>query len=365
MAVAARPLPWLLIEPFYGGSHRTLVDGLAARLGRPVLLWTLPARHWKWRMRGAALHVAERWRRERPEVAGIFATSLLDAAALRGLLPGEAAGLPFLLYFHEQQLAYPVRVRDARDEHFAWTNVQSAAAADRLLWNSAYNRDSFLAALPALLARLPAPRFASLPATLAARSQVLPVPAELAALAAAPRPPRGEVPRLLWNHRWEHDKGPEEFFAALIALAAEGFAFEVSVLGQRFRAAPAAFAAARAALGERRLRHWGYLESRADYARALLEADLVVSTARHEFQGLAVLEAAAAGCLPLVPDALAYAETWPAERRYPPGQLLPALRAELAAPERWAAEAAVCRQRALAWDWGALLPRWQAVFAAP
>ena len=362
--MAARPLAWLLIEPFYGGSHRSLVDGLSERLGLPVLLWTLPARHWKWRMRGAALHFAERWRRERPQVAGIFATSLLDAAALRGLLPPEAAALPFLLYFHEQQLAYPVRIPDPRDAHFAWTNVQSAAAADRLLWNSAYNRDSFFAALPPLLARLPAPRLAHLPAALAARSQVLPVPAALAALAAAPRPPRGPLPRLLWNHRWEHDKGPQEFFAALAALAAEGWAFEVSVLGQQFRGAPAVFAEAKAALGER-LRHWGYLECRADYTRALLEADLVISTARQEFQGLAVLEAAAAGCLPLVPDALAYPEIWPAGRCYPQGELLPALRAQLARPERWDAEAAACRRLALAWDWEALLPRWRALFSAP
>jgi glycosyltransferase involved in cell wall biosynthesis len=361
--VASRP-PWVLIEPFYGGSHRALVDGLVARLDRPVLLWTLPARHWKWRMRGAALHFAERWRRERPQAAGIFATSLLDAAALRGLLPAEAAALPFLLYFHEQQLAYPARRREARDEHFAWTNVQSAAAADRLLWNSAYNRDSFLAALPPLLARLPAPRLAALPAAIAARSQVLPVPVDLAALASAPRPVRGPVPRLVWNHRWEHDKGPEEFFAALSALAAEGWAFEVSVLGQQFRAAPAVFAAARTALGDR-VRHWGFLPEREDYRQALLAGDLAISTARHEFQGLAVLEAAAAGCLPLVPDGLVYPEIWPASRRYPAGQLLPALRAQLAARETWAVPAAACRQLALAWDWSALLPRWQALFTAP
>ncbi|MCB9513727.1 MAG: DUF3524 domain-containing protein [Candidatus Latescibacteria bacterium] len=81
--------PWILIEPYYGGSHRHLIDGLVARLSGPLRFerWTLPPRRWKWRMRGAALHFAERWRRERPDAAGIFVTSLLDAAALRGLLP--------------------------------------------------------------------------------------------------------------------------------------------------------------------------------------------------------------------------------------------------------------------------------------
>ena len=354
--------PWILIEPYYGGSHRHLIDGLVARLSGPLRFerWTLPPRRWKWRMRGAALHFAERWRRERPDAAGIFVTSLLDAAALRGLLPREAAALPLLLYFHENQLAYPVRVDDRRDEHYAWTNVQSAAAADRVLWNSAYNRDSFLTALPEFLRRLPAPRLPGLVEQLRARSTVLPVPAALAELAARPRAAREGPPRLLWNHRWEHDKGPEEFFAALIALAREGLEFSVSVLGERFAATPPIFDVAREALGAR-VAHWGFLESREAYAEALGEADLVVSCARHEFQGLALLEAAAAGALPLVPDALVYPELWPASRRYPSGQLEGALRTHLLQPERWRGED--CRAAALAYDWSSLGGRWRELFA--
>ena len=54
--------------------------------------------------------------------------------------------------------------------------------------------------------------------------------------------------------------------------------------------------------------HWGYLESRAAYCDALLQADVFVSTARHEFFGIAAAEAIAAGCFPLLPDRLAYPE---------------------------------------------------------
>ena len=42
----------------------------------------------------------------------------------------------------------------------------------------------------------------------------------------------------------------------------------------------------------------------------------MVSTALHDFQGLAMLEAMASGCVPLAPDRLAYREYVPEPCRY-------------------------------------------------
>lgn len=362
------PPAWLFLEPYYGGSHRHLVDGLAERLPIPVELWTLPPRKWKWRMRGAALVFARRFRAEAERLSslrGIFASSLLDAAALRGLLPPAARRLPLLLYCHENQLDYPVRVADRRDYHYAWTNLQSVLAADRVLWNSGFNRNSFLAELPRFVKRMPDTRPRGLAAAVRERSEVLPVPlavTEIEATAAGPEgsaAPRTGPCRLLWNHRWEHDKGPEVFFAALAELAEEGLPFQVSVLGQAFERRPAVFARARRRLGDR-IAVWGRVEERAAYLRELGRADVAVSTARHEFQGLAVLEAAAAGAAPLVPDALAYPEIWPEELRYPEGGLAGALRERIETVGRWRLYDP--RPFARPFDWHVLLPRWRAVF---
>ena len=46
----------IFVEPFYGGSHKQLVDLLKEQIGGD--LFTLPAKKWHWRMRVSALHFA-------------------------------------------------------------------------------------------------------------------------------------------------------------------------------------------------------------------------------------------------------------------------------------------------------------------
>ena len=88
----------------------------------------------------------------------------------------------------------------------------------------------------------------------------------------------------------------------------KGVDFRVSVVGGGdARDIPDVFDRARNQLGDRVVR-WGFQESRADYEAALLDADVIVSTARHEFFGISVVEAVAAGAFPLVPNGLAYPE---------------------------------------------------------
>ncbi|MBZ0113389.1 MAG: DUF3524 domain-containing protein [Thermoanaerobaculia bacterium] len=365
---------WLLLEPYYGGSHRYLTDALIERLPVDFELLSMPPRKWKWRMRGAALHFARQLQAREEELqdkgpfAGLFVTSLMDVAALRGLLPASLRGVPVVVYCHENQLRYPVQVEDKRDYHYAWTNLQSLMAADRIRWNSAYNRDSFLEELPKFLRRLPDARPRGLVGSIKERSKVLPVPLDLGSAHEAKtraerrrgQQRRGPC-RLVWNHRWEHDKGPRVFFKALRQLVDQEVDFEVAVLGQAFQRQPIVFDQARDWLGSRVVR-WGFVESREEYLDVLAESDFVVSTALHEFQGLAVLEAAACGAIPLVPDALAYPEIWPEELLYERGGLATALRQRISHLDSW-------RQRtyssvAEAFDWDAQLLAWHDLFYA-
>ncbi|NQT53795.1 DUF3524 domain-containing protein, partial [bacterium] len=298
----------LAIEPYYGGSHRAFLDGLARHSSHQWSLLTMPARKWKWRMRGSAVAFA---RQLDPPFDLLFATDFLDLAALVGLCPQRLAGVPKVAYFHENQLTYPVADEAERDYQFGFTNITTCLAADRVFFNSAFHRREFLAAADALLRRMPDQVPEGVCDTLAERSAVLPLGCELADLDVEAAPRNG-VPLVLWNHRWEYDKGPEDFFAALFQLADEGLPFRVGVAGETFRQAPAIFDEARHRLADR-IEHFGYAASRHDYAQLLRRADICVSTAHHEFFGIAALEAVYCGAYPLWPNRLTYPEFLPEE----------------------------------------------------
>ena len=151
-----------------------------------------------------------------------------------------------------------------------------------------------------------------------AKSEVLGVPLDL------PEDPggleerggdRSQGPTIVWNHRWEFDKNPDGFFEALGRLKARGVPFRLVVCGERFRKAPATFAQARERLKDH-IDHWGYAADRSRYEGLLSSADIAVSTAHHEFFGVAMLEACHFGARPLVPDRLAYREIFPDALRY-------------------------------------------------
>jgi glycosyltransferase involved in cell wall biosynthesis len=60
-----------------------------------------------------------------------------------------------------------------------------------------------------------------------------------------------------------------------------------------------------------RIVHYGHAASRAEYLGWLKQGAIVVSTARQENFGLAVVEAVRYGCLPLLPARLSYPEIIP------------------------------------------------------
>ena len=304
----------LLLSAYDAASHRQWREGLVAAL--PEHDWTvltLPPRHFQWRIRGNPLT----WSQEAAALLArphdrLLATSMTDLATLRGLVPALAA-MPAVLYFHENQFAYPQGAGERRLEPMM-VSLYGALAADSLVFNSTYNRDTFLSGVRDLLRRMPDGVPGDVATRLAGKAECLPVPLD-DALFGQPAAAGGRF-TLVWNHRWEYDKGPALLCQAMERLASRGVDFVLHVAGQRFRQVPPAFEWLRERLGDH-IGQWGPVTDRQDYLALLRRSHVVLSTALHDFQGLAVLEAVACGCRPLVPDRLAYPEWFAAPWRYP------------------------------------------------
>jgi glycosyltransferase involved in cell wall biosynthesis len=304
-----------LIEPYYTGSHQAWADGYAATSRHRMQLLTLPGRFWKWRMQGGAVTLARLAAEldDRPDL--ILASDMLNVPVFLALAGERLAGVPVALYFHENQLTYPLQPGEKRDLHYGFIHLTSGLRAQALFFNSAYHLDAFFDELPRLLRHFPDYTELWAADALRAKAQVLPLGLDLARFDAYRHAaPRSGRPLLLWNHRWEYDKDPETFFRAVYALAGEGWDFGLILLGESFRNLPAEFIEARDRLPDR-IVHFGYAEDPATYARLLWQADVVVSTAVHEFFGAAVVEACYCGCFPVLPRRLTYPELIPAENQ--------------------------------------------------
>ena len=300
-----------LVEPYYGGSHQAWADGYRTHSQHTVRLLTLPGRFWKWRMQGGAMTLARQAqnRADRPDL--ILASSMLNLPIFLTLLGARGSGIPVALYFHENQLTYPLQSGEKRDLHYGFIQLVSALRADAVFFNSAYHQAAFFDALPRMLKHFPDYNELWVVDALKDKSSVLPLGLDLAGLDQhRPADPTVGRPLILWNHRWEYDKKPEVFFRAVYSLADEGLDFGLLLLGRSFRNQPNEFLEARQRLPER-IVHFGYAQDKATYARRLWQADVVVSTALHDFFGAAVVEACYCGCYPVLPRDLAYPELIP------------------------------------------------------
>nr|XP_054767764.1 glycosyltransferase-like domain-containing protein 1 [Lytechinus pictus] len=516
----------LLLEPFYGGSHRQLIDLLHESIPE-CTLFTLPASKWHWRARTSALYFSAEVPYDH-SFSVLFASSVLNLAELVALRP-DLARIRKILYFHENQLVYPVQKHKDRDFQYGYNQILSCLVADVIVFNSYYNQESFLTSIDSFLKLMPnRPR--KLAERICPKCQVLYFPLDFPPVlpSKAPEPdmtvpsgkysdtpfchdvgsrrssehtpdqsvwspdckPSGsaakvtscagdgcspvqpglmidtahwgqlgegdfrrkeyrmtfddlqdnhvssrnslessEVGRssrdskemscasripvtnttapanvinqedtnedtitdvlpdcstfteqcdsicqgkektkiasvgpysggscchastdekrvgdcssvkdgndngrsirplhILWPHRWEHDKNPDQFFSVLFQLREQDCSFHVSVLGESYQQVPSIFEEAKLKLKDHIL-SWGFLPCKEDYYRILSEADVVVSTANHEFFGVAMLEATYYQCYPLCPARLVYPEIFPAEHLYrTPTQLLKKLK---------------------------------------
>ncbi|XP_071943670.1 tRNA-queuosine alpha-mannosyltransferase-like [Antedon mediterranea] len=267
------------------------------------------------------------------EVGILFTSSVLNLAELVALRP-DLSRLTKIVYFHENQLVYPVRKQKDRDFQYGYNQIITCLTADIVLFNSKYNMESFLSSIGTFLKLMPDFRPKGLAEKIRPKSKVLYFPIEfpimndpiadvmegltLAEQASSLHGSQelfekskdraiksgvtGEQTvyscssvlsqlssplKIVWAHRWEHDKNPDLFFRTLYKLLDSGEDFRISVLGEHYSEIPDIFTEAYESLKDN-IVHWGYQQSKEDYYQVLIEGDVAVSTAKHEFYGVAM-----------------------------------------------------------------------------
>lgn len=305
----------LLLSAYHAQSHQVWADRIQSLFSD----WhwqclTLPPRHFNWRIRSNGLQ----WAYEEADLLAehwdlLVATSMVDLASLRSLAP-TLCSIPTVIYFHENQFAYPQnRAAPTANVEPLLVPIYSALSADRIAFNSEYNRKTFLEGARNLSKKFPEPIPESALKQLDA-SLVTPVPLITKRTSTDSQfGKEKELLEVIWNHRWEYDKGPELLLEVIEQTLAKTESIRFHVVGQQFRQQPNEFEKIKQLLTQ-----WssntghecgaiGFMEEEA-YLALLGSGDVVLSTAHHDFQGLAMQEACLSGCSPLAPNALVYPE---------------------------------------------------------
>ena len=357
------PLTIWIVDPYHAGSHAQWSLGAKRcweESGHDVTLHTMPGRHWKWRMHGAAAWFAALMHHDSPPDV-LVTTDMCDVAQLRGLMPRHWQHVQVATYFHENQLTFPWSPGDndpqsGRDLSYGYINVSSCLASDAVWFNSEHHRTAFLEAASSFLHSMPKPRLHGWLDEVRRKTSVLPLGLNLASKQPKAMKDPPDVPVVVWNQRWSWDKGADRFVAFVQALIAEELDARFVVLGQPFQRQPDGWLDMKEAMGNRCL-HWGFAESESEYWQWLSKGTVAPVDPRQEYFGIAVVEAMRCGVIPWVPEQHAYTETMPPRHPY----LNHERWTEAMRNRRWATwpvAPSVYADHALRYDWTSLSGRY-------
>ncbi len=146
----SKQLDILALEPFYGGIRRIMLETLIRCSRHRWTLLKLPPRRIERRLSAAAIWFAEQLSRHWVgSVDILFTSEAMNLADLYRLTP-DLLKKPAVVYFHSNQLPDP---EDPKQSPFDLVNMNTAAAATEIWFNSLFHLQSFLERATALVRR--------------------------------------------------------------------------------------------------------------------------------------------------------------------------------------------------------------------
>jgi glycosyltransferase involved in cell wall biosynthesis len=306
----------LAIEPYYKGSHKAWLDQYSLNSGHQIKILSLPGKHWKWRMHGASIELASQFNQldnYHPDL--ILFTDMMDVNLFLSLTRKDSALTKTILYFHENQFAYPKSIFDQdkisnRDDHYGFINFTGGLCVDHIFFNSQYNRNSYLEGCKKLVEKMPDFNSMENIQLLHQKSEVLRLGLSLKEITPRQHIKKVKEQVILWNHRWEYDKNPESFFNVLKKLKDEKINFKLNLIGPRNNQAPAIFNKYLKYF-ENEIIHSHKVEKKEEYLNIISQSDILPITSNQEFFGISAAEGICAGAMPLFPNRLSLPELIP------------------------------------------------------
>lgn len=277
----------LFVETFYKGSHKSWANQMKNTLDKvEIEFLTDDTSTWKEAMTSSV---------QKLKIPNAKNYDLVIVSSMVNLVEFQRRfklGAPHLIYFHENQIAYPWTKNGNNDKSELYSKIQlkSALLADHLLFNSKYNLKTFC----------------SNQKELKLKSTILPLGINIDEILRH-KVEKNESLTILWNHRWEYDKNPVFFFEILKRLK-KTVNFKLILTGESPGHVQNKIFTDAKAFFEDDIIHFGYAETEENYYKLLWQSHLSIVTSNHDFFGLSVCESVLCEVYTLLPNRLAYPE---------------------------------------------------------
>ena len=237
---SSQKLNIVLVEPFFAGSHKSWAEGYKKNSHHSIEIISLKGIFWKWRMHGGAITLARMYNNHikehgHPDI--LLTTDMLNLPVFNSF--ANLDKIPIVTFFHENQLTYPWSTQDRdkeknRDHHYGFINYSTALRSNRIMFNSDFHKKSFIKAVRKFLKQFPDHNELCNVDKINERSIVPYLGLDLNRFNKYKIQADNQTPIILWNHRWEYDKNPDDFFKCLEEIKSDGIDFQLVVLGEQF-----------------------------------------------------------------------------------------------------------------------------------
>lgn len=304
----------LFLETQFFGSHKAFLEGLQQHSAHSIYpIATVPA---KGKEGGCAVALQRRVEPSQQKFDLIISSNAEGLSSFIALTNPRFARTPILVYLHENPFSSPLEAGKERNLVRCYQHYVNLLCANCIVFSSAFHRESFFESAELLLSKLPDFELQSTLEGIRAKSVVMHPGLNLEAHDQISDGRGHSRPRFVWNQRWVSEKNPDLFFTTMNRLDDAGFNFELILAGDNRGERPPAFEKAWKRYGDRII-HMGFVDDFQSYSKLLHSADFVLSTARHEFFSVSVMEAIYCGCHPFLPNKLTYPELIPRHLQRP------------------------------------------------